>query len=96
MEQRVNARMIVLHSVWTEGRLHFWAESAKGAAEFVVPIEELAEDEETDLGAESFDESESEGDAQADAQDEIQNEGGVAVQIEIKLADHPFAVASDE
>jgi len=96
MEQRVNARMIVLHSVWTEGRLHFWAESAKGAAEFVVPIEELAEDEETDLGAESFDESESEGDAQADAQDEIQNEGGVAVQIEIKLADHPFAVASDD
>lgn len=94
MEQRVNARMIVLHSVWTEGQLHFWAESAKGAAEFVAPVDDLGDDDDTSLEEESFDQPEAEDEQTIESEDE----GGVAVQVEVdlKLADHPFAVDSQE
>ena len=39
--------MIVLQSVWTEGRLHLWAESARGAAAFASPVEDLNDEDES-------------------------------------------------
>lgn len=84
--------MIVLHSVWTEGQLHFWAESARGAASYVTPVEDI-DDSADDEAFDPTELTETEEDVPGD-----DTEGGVAVevQIETKLADHPFAVSSSE
>lgn len=92
--------MIVLQSVWTDGRLHLWAESAHGAAAFASPVEDLNDEDESLDTVEAADEPSNEApDTAPDrAGDQPEAEGGVATEIAVhtETVAHPFALSCEE
>ncbi len=83
---------MVLQCVWTNGKLHLWAESAKGAESFASPIEDLSdEDDSLDEGEQG---SEAAAEPGSDPETETANITALATATEV--IPHQFAVASDE
>lgn len=86
--------MIVLHSVWTEGQLHFWAESAQGASQFAEPVDDTdpASDDASYDPSQGLESDESEDDADGEGETQV----AVEIKIEKELSAHPFSVPSSE
>ncbi len=84
--------MIVLQSVWTDGKLHLWAESARGAESFAAPIEDITDEDE------SLDESETPSTSGVESSPDIKAETALATQprIDTEVVPHQFAIPSAE
>jgi len=82
--------MIVLQSVWTDGKLHLWAESARGAESFAAPIEDLTDEDE------SLDESESHAEPEAPPASESVVAQATKPIASTEVVPHQFSISSDE
>ena len=82
--------MIVLQSVWTDGKLHLWAESARGAESFAAPIEDLTDEDE------SLDENESHAELEAQPVSESAVAQATKPNLSTEIVPHQFAISSNE